>query len=92
VLDVLHEISLKFPDPGMQPFLFQSITYDNGSVSIQGAVNEISEIGKVQDSLARSPMFKNVKLDSNRPNFGLKTFKVSFVIKMEVTSKIEEND
>ncbi|MGJ4788719.1 hypothetical protein EHQ52_00235 [Leptospira koniambonensis] len=92
VLDVLHEISLKFPDPGMQPFLFQSITYDNGTVSIQGAVNEISEIGKVQDSLARSSMFKTVKLESNRPNFGLKTYKVSFVIKMEVSSKIEEND
>ncbi|TGL59404.1 cell division FtsA domain-containing protein [Leptospira sarikeiensis] len=92
VLDVLHEISLKFPDPGMQAFLFQSITYDNGSVSIQGAVNEISEIGKVQDSLARSPMFKNVKLDSNRPNFGLKTFKVTFVIKLEVTSKSGDSD
>ncbi|TGJ99092.1 hypothetical protein EHO59_14520 [Leptospira semungkisensis] len=92
VLDVLHEISLNFPDPGMQAFLFQNITYDNGTVSIQGSVNEISEIGVIQRSLEKSQMFKKISLENNRSNYGLKTYKVSFTIKMEVASKTGESE
>ncbi|EPG66572.1 pilus assembly protein PilM [Leptospira wolffii] len=92
VLDVLYELSTKYPDPGMQPFLFNSITYDNGHVTIQGAVNEISEIGVIQRSLENSQMFKKVTLENNRSNYGLKTYKVTFTIKMEVAASAGESE
>ncbi len=92
VLDVIYEISTKFPDPGMQAFLFNSITFDNGHVTLQGSVNEISEIGVIQRSLENSQMFKKVSLENNRSNYGLKTYKVTFTIKMEVAPKAGDSD
>ncbi|TGK18906.1 hypothetical protein EHO61_08305 [Leptospira fluminis] len=92
VLDVFYEISSKFPDPGMQVFQFQSFTYDNGHIAIQGRVNEYSEIGVIQRSLENSQMFKKITIEDNRINPGLKTYKVSFTIKMEVAPKLGESE
>ncbi|EPG75722.1 type IV pilus assembly protein PilM [Leptospira fainei serovar Hurstbridge str. BUT 6] len=92
ILDVFYEISTKFPDPGLQAFQFHSLTYDNGHVSIQGRVNEYSEIGIIQRSLENSQMFKKITIEDNRINPGLKTYKVSFTIKMEVASKVGESE
>ncbi|PJZ68530.1 hypothetical protein CH373_17190 [Leptospira perolatii] len=88
VLDVLYEISAKFPDPGMQQFQFQNFTYDNNVVTIQGRVNEYSEIGTIQRSLENSQLFKKITIEDKRITTGAKVFKVSFTLKLEVAASM----
>ncbi|WP_061248581.1 cell division FtsA domain-containing protein [Leptospira alstonii] len=87
ILDILFELSMNFPSSDMQPFQLDQFDYDQDLVKIGGRVNEFSEIGVVQRSLEKSPMFKDIEIADKKLMQGVKNHKVSFVIKMKVTNK-----
>ncbi|TGK35015.1 hypothetical protein EHQ12_15545 [Leptospira gomenensis] len=87
ILDILFELSMNFPSSDMQPFQLDQFDYDQDLVKIAGRVNEFSEIGIVQRSLEKSPMFKDIEITNKRLMQGVKAYKVSFTITMKVVNK-----
>ncbi|MDV6237007.1 cell division protein FtsA [Leptospira ellisii] len=87
ILDILFELSMNFPAADMQPFQLDQFDYDQDLVKIGGRVNEFSEIGVVQRSLEKSPMFKDIEITNKRLMQGVKAYKVSFTITMKVVNK-----
>ncbi|EMF81380.1 fimbrial assembly protein PilN [Leptospira weilii serovar Topaz str. LT2116] len=80
-------MSINFPSSDMQPFQLDQFDYDQDLVKIGGKVNEFSEIGVVQRSLEKSPMFKDIEIVDKKLMQGVKNYKVSFIIKMKVVNK-----
>ncbi|ASV11551.1 hypothetical protein B2G51_07100 [Leptospira santarosai] len=87
ILDILFELSMNFPSSDMQPFQLDQFDYDQDLVKIGGKVNEFSEIGIVQRSLEKSPMFRDIEIVDKKLIQGVKNYKVSFLIKMKVVNK-----
>lgn len=90
VLDALAEASDHFPDKENLPFQLTKFIYQDDEIQIYGKVNEYAEIGLIEQALARSLKFKDIKVLDKRMTPGINKFKVTFKLRMTVAKPEEE--
>ena len=91
-LDILMEITEKFPPNDSVDFQLIQMVYDNNEIMVHGNVREFSDIGTIQDNLSRSKMVKSILVVNKKLLTGAKTLKVRFQMKIQIRDTAGEND
>lgn len=86
ILDVLSEVTEKFPDKENFPFILDKFIFNGDEVQIYGRVNDFADIGTVEAELEKSSKFKNIKVLNKRLITGVSKYKVSFKLRLDVAS------
>ncbi len=82
VLDAIAEATEHFPDKETFQFQLTKIIFQDDELQIYGKVNEYAEIGTIEQALAKSTRFRDIKVLDKRMSPGINKFKVSFKIRM----------
>ncbi|MCB1192079.1 MAG: pilus assembly protein PilM [Leptospiraceae bacterium] len=84
ILDIILELSNNFPPEEEFDYVLDNFAYDKDSIALYGRVNELSEVGKIEDSIEKSNKFTNIKVVNKRLMKGVNRHKVSFKIQFDL--------
>ena len=84
LLDILMELTKKFPSELDQSFVLDRFSFDENYIQIQARVTEFSEVGEIEKILKNSNLFQEVEVSNKKLLRGVGKNKVSLKIKFEV--------
>ena len=86
ILDIMADVSEQFPPAGDMNFEMSQFVYDDDIINIYGNVNEITDVGMLEESLKKSRYIKNTIVVSKKLLPGKGDLKVKFQLKLELKS------